>query len=388
MTRRAIGLVSLALVAGTVAAQQGPQLHYMMSGPDCAARGGRIIAWTNSPGTAPVGECYVPPRGATGASVSPSMPAPNRTQQNLQALSTGLGVFMNMLQLADMLNRNSSALPAEPDYSNEDWYKELMQRNAALNRETDGLQDMVRGSSARRLANAPGSQCAAYPSNPLGIAQCHRDLAAEFERKAQACAGTNAESCARVLLRAAAAARCIIARAPDANGLADVAKACLGNPGQLGTLLARPGSGPLAPPGKGESTDCEAHYDEVVAVLADNANACGVDGDALGSNLTLAAFGGRATPTTVIRLGANPDFWEVIDNANDGRWTTEGEYAEPVCSAPLKVRNQREAFTECMRTYVCGLRAAECGRALARRTPGLACAQASARCLKTHPVPK
>jgi hypothetical protein len=314
---------------------------------------------------------------------SPAASVPSGSQRTLQQLQAGMGIFMNMMQLANMLDRGATAAAPQPDYSNEAWYKDLMQRNAELNRETGELQGMVRGSSGRRR-NAAGAQCTGYASTSEGIAQCHQDLAGEFERRARACSGDRAENCRGAMLRAAASALCVVARAPGGSEATQAIKSCLENPGQAGTLLARP-----AGLDAGSSADrCDAHYDQVARILANNAEVCGLNGEALTSMIDMVGDRTGSTPTPIIRRNASGDFWQVIDRAQDGRWTIQGDTAEPNCHAPLLVRTQRESFSECIRVYVCGLRATACGRQLAKSQLGLACAEASQQCLVSNPVPK
>jgi hypothetical protein len=71
----------------------------------------------------------------------------------------------------------------------------------------------------------------------------------------------------------------------------------------------------------------------------------------------------------------------------DPRWTIVGDEARPNCLLPLKVDSQKEAFTECTRVYICGMRAASCGLAVAGQVKVDQCTRISAACLEEFPVP-
>src|SRR5690349_9687195 len=94
------GWLGLAFVALACVAEPSPgvaqQLYVMQTGPQCAARGGRIITWTNTAGQGTdVGECYVPPRaggGATGSYYGSGGGDPRAA-----AVALGAGLFINLM---------------------------------------------------------------------------------------------------------------------------------------------------------------------------------------------------------------------------------------------------------------------------------------------------
>lgn len=72
----------------------------------------------------------------------------------------------------------------------------------------------------------------------------------------------------------------------------------------------------------------------------------------------------------------------------DPRWTVAGDNASPNCGLPLTVTTQREAFVECARVYLCGMRAASCGLHLAKRRETNNCLPISQACIEKNPVPQ
>lgn len=131
---------------------------------------------------------------------------------------------------------------------------------------------------------------------------------------------------------------------------------------------------------------CEAGYQQNIRALVDNARACGISSDRLRS-LTdvLSGPNWRAAQQGVLTATQDPDLFDLI-SPGDARWRIGGTTADPNCAAPLVVRNQQESFMECFRTFVCGIRAATCGRDLAKQQ-NLSCTAAAQQCLVTNPVP-
>lgn len=87
-----VGAACLAVMLFAQAASS-QQLYQKMTGAQCTALGGRIITWTNTAGQGvQVGECYVPPRAASG----PSVPSPGAPANNAAA---ALGVASGVLDL-------------------------------------------------------------------------------------------------------------------------------------------------------------------------------------------------------------------------------------------------------------------------------------------------
>ncbi len=72
----------------------------------------------------------------------------------------------------------------------------------------------------------------------------------------------------------------------------------------------------------------------------------------------------------------------------DPRWNVSGETASPNCELPLTVASQSEAFMECARVYLCGMRATACGLRLAKQKETNQCLPISQACIDANPVPQ
>src|SRR5438067_1885005 len=94
-----------------------------------------------------------------------------------------------------------------------------------------------------------------------------------------------------------------------------------------------------------------------------------------------------AADTGILSTTRTPDLYKSVP-ANDERWMTAGESAQPNCSAPLAVRTPQDTFMECVRVLSCGARAAACGRELTRQNRNMACPEASQRCMVVYPIPQ
>jgi hypothetical protein len=132
---------------------------------------------------------------------------------------------------------------------------------------------------------------------------------------------------------------------------------------------------------------CDAHFDQVLGQLKNNARQCGISSDRLES-LTDMVYGQstRSAQQGMIDATRDADVFKLI--GGDNRWRVVGNTAMPVCGAPLLVRNQQDSFMECFRVYLCGAASAACGRDLAGSTPNLPCTESSRQCLATHQVPR
>lgn len=72
----------------------------------------------------------------------------------------------------------------------------------------------------------------------------------------------------------------------------------------------------------------------------------------------------------------------------DPRWMLSNDEATPNCDLPMTVVSQREAFMECARVYMCGMRAASCGLERAQQTNTNQCVPISRQCLAENPIPQ
>src|SRR5258706_10803877 len=116
---------------------------------------------------------------------------------------------------------------------------------------------------------------------------------------------------------------------------------------------------------------CDAFFDNLVEQLKNGR--CAAEADSLKGFVE--AVGGpsrSAADTGILSTARTPDLYKSVP-ANDERWMTVGESAQPNCSAPLAVRSPQDTFMECVRVISCGARAAACGRELTRQNRNMAC---------------
>ena len=131
---------------------------------------------------------------------------------------------------------------------------------------------------------------------------------------------------------------------------------------------------------------CDAFFDNLVEQLKNGR--CAAEADSLKGFVE--AVGGpsrSAADTGILSTARTPDLYKSVP-ANDERWMTVGESAQPNCSAPLAVRSPQDTFMECVRVISCGARAAACGRELTRQNRNMACPEASQRCMVVYPIPQ
>jgi hypothetical protein len=92
--------------------------------------------------------------------------------------------------------------------------------------------------------------------------------------------------------------------------------------------------------------------------------------------------------TEYITRNTAPELFAYFDDM-DPRWVKVGEHARmPNCSLPMTVAAQNEAFMECARVYMCGMRAASCGMERARQSDTNQCIPISRQCLAENPIPQ
>jgi hypothetical protein len=131
---------------------------------------------------------------------------------------------------------------------------------------------------------------------------------------------------------------------------------------------------------------CDAFFDNFVEQLKNGR--CAAEAESLKGFVE--AVGGpnrSAADTGILSTTRTPDLYKSVP-ANDERWMTAGESAQPNCSAPLAVRTPQDTFMECVRVISCGARAAACGRELTRQNRNMACPEASQRCMVVYPIPQ
>ncbi len=137
----------------------------------------------------------------------------------------------------------------------------------------------------------------------------------------------------------------------------------------------------LAAPG-----NCDAYFDSFVDQL--KFGRCAAEAENL---MGLAeAIGGPSrgvADTGILTTTRTPDLYKSVP-ANDDRWVTANESAQPNCNTPIAVRNPQDAFMECVRMISCGSRTAACGRELTRQNRGMQCTEAMQRCMVVYPIPQ
>jgi hypothetical protein len=137
----------------------------------------------------------------------------------------------------------------------------------------------------------------------------------------------------------------------------------------------------LAAPG-----NCDTYFDSFVDQL--KFGRCAAEAENLKG--LAEAIGGASrgvADTGILTTTRTPDLYKSVP-ANDDRWTTAAESAQPNCNAPIAVRNPQDVLMECVRMISCGSRTAACGRELTRQNRAMACPEAMQRCMVVYPVPQ
>ena len=174
-----------------------------------------------------------------------------------------------------------------------------------------------------------------------------------------------------ILSTALAVVKGDVATAPIASLPQDIERGAIVAP--LALALAAPGS-------------CDAYFDSFVDQL--KFGRCAAEAENLKG--LAEAIGGPSrgvADTGILTTTRTPDIYKSVP-ANDERWVTANESAQPNCNSPIAVRNPQDAFMECVRMISCGSRAAACGRELTRQNRSMACPEAMQRCMVVYPVPQ
>jgi hypothetical protein len=142
---------------------------------------------------------------------------------------------------------------------------------------------------------------------------------------------------------------------------------------------------PLAPV-LANAGHCDAYFDNLIESL--KLGRCAAEAQNLKGFIE--AIGGPSrsvAETGILSTARTPELYKNVP-ANDERWMTLGESAQPNCGAPLAVHNPQDTFMECVRVLSCGARTAACGRELTRQNKAMACPEASQRCMVVYPIPQ
>jgi hypothetical protein len=162
-----------------------------------------------------------------------------------------------------------------------------------------------------------------------------------------------------------------VATAPIASLPQDIERGAVVAP--LALALAAPGS-------------CDAYFDSFVDQL--KFGRCAADAESLKG--LAEAIGGPSrgvADSGILTTTRTPDLYKSVP-ANDERWVTANESAQPNCIAPIAVRGPQDSFMECVRMISCGSRTAACGRELTRQNRSMGCPEAVQRCMVVYPVPQ
>lgn len=233
----------VAVLGGSLPTAFAQQYFTGSTGEECAARGGQIITWTNTPTPSrpyAIGECYVPPRvtSAPSASFGGGAGGAGRAAAALGAAAAFLGLFSAIVEETQRFEPSTPA-PAY-DYLNSPEYKEMQERlraaNAEADKRTSDLQDFIRRSGGNRRGAVSGGlpeQCRGYPATPEGLSVCQTDVAFALEEKARACAD---DGCRAAFLKAAATARCTAGFQPSPAHVRTAAQHCTRYPGDYERL--------------------------------------------------------------------------------------------------------------------------------------------------------
>lgn len=144
---------------------------------------------------------------------------------------------------------------------------------------------------------------------------------------------------------------------------------------------------PPPPPQAGQS--CVTYFENMRANFKRNAALCLKDSVLLRSLTDMVEKEESTADDALSRINRNsvPELFAQFDPL-DPRWTIAGDQAAPNCGLPLTVATQREAFMECARVYLCGMRAASCGIRLAKDQGTNNCLPISQACIDKNPVPQ
>ena len=174
-----------------------------------------------------------------------------------------------------------------------------------------------------------------------------------------------------ILSTALAVVKGDVATQPIASLSQDIERGAVVAP--LALALAAPGS-------------CDVYFDSFVDQL--KFGRCAAEAENLKG--LAEAIGGPSrgvADTGIITTTRTPDIYKSVP-ANDERWVTANESAQPNCNSPIAVRNPQDAFMECVRMISCGSRTAACGRELTRQNRSMACPEAMQRCMVVYPIPQ
>jgi len=131
---------------------------------------------------------------------------------------------------------------------------------------------------------------------------------------------------------------------------------------------------------------CDAFFDNFVEQLKNGR--CAAEAENLKGLAEAVGGASRGVAESgILTTTRTPELYKIVP-ANDERWVTAAESAQPNCSAPLAVRNPQDGFMECVRVISCGARTAACGRELTRQNRALGCPEASQRCMVVYPIPQ
>lgn len=306
------------------------QLLKGVTGPQCAAQGGRIIAWSNTAGSgANVGECLVPAPGAGSASTPSRAPPP----PSAAGIVGGFGQVLNGLNaLQNNEPPSTSPAPARPE--------------AAPEGDDRSLQTAF---GVYRLAadlSRQGEFCRA--------AETFRLAARHFQRAGHTKGRDDALFQASLVLA-------------DCEDKQKAREAAADAPPKVGT--------------------CVPYFQKMRKLFRDNAAACLKETRLLQSLTDMLGSAKLSSGDASFTRASAPSLFGILD-ASDPGWSISGDVASPKCAVPLRVRAQNEAFSECARVYLCGAIAASCGERTARKSSTADCVSISQACIAKHPVPQ
>lgn len=143
------------------------------------------------------------------------------------------------------------------------------------------------------------------------------------------------------------------------------------------------------PPAPQAAQSCVGYFENMRANFKRNAALCLKDSVLLLSLTDMVEKAESTTDERLLRVNRNsaPELFAQFDPI-DPRWNVSGDTAAPNCDLPLTVGTQREAFMECARVYLCGMRAATCGLNVAQEKASNDCVPISRACIAKNPVPQ
>ena len=83
-----------------------------------------------------------------------------------------------------------------------------------------------------------------------------------------------------------------------------------------------------------------------------------------------------------------PELHSHFKDKRDPRWRHEGDVAIPNCELSLVSKTPNDSITECARSYVCGIKAANCGSVRSQSLSLPDCRPTAAVCLAENPIPR